>query len=73
MTHHQVTYSQAELIALKKRGAEYIVVARANIGNHHAGQAVSWHKAHDAACRKVGDSGWYTVQDIGCSISYANF
>lgn len=68
---HQITYTEEQLNALKAKGAQYIVVARGDIAGHQRGQATSWHKSHDAAARKVGDSTWYTIYDITDAISSA--
>lgn len=38
------------LQALKQRGARYLVRCRYAVGQHQAGEVVSWHKSHHAAC-----------------------
>lgn len=68
----QITYTAQQLQALKTKGAKYLVVALADIGSSIRGTCLSWHKSHDAACRRVGSSTWYTVVDINDAIRGAN-
>ena len=53
------------------RGWQYLVVAKHGIGQHQQGDAMSWHKSHDAAQRAAKPVQYAAVWELDDAIQDA--